>query len=47
MPKPSLQNYLHQNWGDNKVRAFSIDICPKVNVLLQLEFDLAYYDVAV
>ena len=33
--------------GDQKVHAFAMGICPKVNVIVRLEFELAYYDVVV
>ena len=32
---------------DKGVHTFPKDICPKVNVIARLEFELAYYDFAV
>ena len=31
---------------DKQVHTFPEDICPKVNIIMLLEFELAYYDVA-
>ena len=33
--------------GDKKVHSFSKGISPKMNVIVQLEFEFAYYDVTV
>ena len=35
---------LIHSWEDKGDRTFSQGICPKVNVIVQLEFKLAYYD---
>ena len=35
------------NWEDKWVYTFPKGICPKVNVIVRLEFELAYYDSAV
>ena len=39
--------YLIHSWEDKGVHIFPNSICPKVNVIKQLEFELAYYDFAV
>ena len=39
--------FKHHNWWDKRVLAFPKGFCLKVNILLQLEFELANYDVAV
>ena len=39
--------YLTQTWEDWRVYIFSKDISPKVNIIVQLEFELAYFDIAV
>ena len=39
--------YLAHIWEDGGVHTFPKGISPKVNVIVQLEFELAYYDVAV
>ena len=36
--------YLTHNWEDKKIHTFLKDICPKVNVIARLEFELAYYN---
>ena len=38
--------YLTHNWGDKGVHTFPKGICPKVNVIARLEFELACYDFA-
>ena len=35
------------SWEDKRVHTFSEGICPKVNVIARLEYELAYYDSAV
>ena len=52
MPMSSLQKkqwwyYLTHSWTDKRVPTFPNGISPKVNVIVQLEFELACYDVAV
>ena len=39
--------YLTHSWEDKRVHTFSKGICPKVNVIARLEYELAYYDSAV
>ena len=39
--------YLTHSWEDKGVHTFPKGICPKVNVIAQLEYELAYYDSAV
>ena len=39
--------YLTHSWEDNGVHTFLKGICPKVNVIARLEYELAYYDSAV
>ena len=39
--------YLTHSWADKGVHTFLKGICPKVNVIAQTEFELAYYDSAV
>ena len=39
--------YLTHSWGDKGVHTTLKNICPKVNVIARLEFELAYYHVAV
>ena len=39
--------YLTHSWEDKRVHTFPKGICPKMNVMVQLEFELAYYDPAV
>ena len=39
--------YSTHSWEDKGVRTFPQGICPKVNLIAQLEFELAYYDSAV
>ena len=45
MPKPFF--YLTHSWEDKGVRTFRKGICPKVNVIARLEYELADYDSAV
>ena len=35
------------SWKDKGVHTFPKGICPKVNVIARLEYELAYYDSAV
>ena len=35
------------NWRDNSVHAFLKSITLKMNVIVQLEFELTYYDVTI
>ena len=39
--------YLTHSWEDKGVHNFPKGICPKVNVIARLEYELAYYDSAV
>ena len=39
--------YLVHCWEDIGVHIFPKGICPKVNVIVRLEFEPAYYDFAV
>ena len=39
--------YLTHGWEDKGVHTISKGMCPKVNVIARLEFELAYYDSAV
>ena len=39
--------YLTHSWEDKGVHTFPKGICPRVNVIERLEFELAYYDSAV
>ena len=39
--------YLNLSWKDKGVHTFPKGICPKVNVIARLEYELAYYDPAV
>ena len=41
------QYYLTHRWEDKGVHTFPKGICPKVNIIAQLENELAYYDSAV
>ena len=41
------QYYLTHSWEDKGVHTFPKDICPKVNVIAWLEYELSYYDSAV
>ena len=50
MPKPFFQKNSSgttHSWEDKGVHAFHKDICPKVNVIARLEYELAYYDFVV
>ena len=38
------EQYLTHRWEDEWVHTFPNGICPKLNVLKRLEFELAYYD---
>ena len=45
MPYPSFQiDYLTHTWDDKMFTTFRKSICPKVNVIARLEFELTYYD---
>ena len=46
MPMPFSKNYFTNSWADKEVHTFPKGICPKVNVIARLEFELAYYDSA-
>ena len=37
--------YLTHSWEDKGVHTFPKGICPKVNLIAPLEFELAYYDI--
>ena len=39
--------YLTHSWEDKRVHTFLKGICPKVNAIARLEYELAYYDSAV
>ena len=39
-----LWYYLTHSWEDKWVHTFPKGICPKVNVIARLEYELAYYD---
>ena len=39
--------YFTHSWEDKEVHTFPKGICPKVNVIARLEYELAYYDSAV
>ena len=39
--------YLTHSWEDKRVHTFPKGICPKVNVIARLEYELAYNDSAV
>ena len=39
--------YLTHSWEDKGVHTFPKGICPKVNVIVRLEYELAYYHSAV
>ena len=36
--------YLTHSWEDKRVHTFPKGICPKVNIIAWLEYELAYYD---
>ena len=42
-----LWYYLTYSWEDKGVHMFPKGICPKVNAIARLEYELAYYDSAV
>ena len=42
-----LWYYLTHSWEDKRVHTFPKGICPKVNVIARLQYELAYYDSAV
>ena len=49
MPKPfskknSSGTILTHSWEDKGVHTFPKGICPKVNIIARLEYELAYYD---
>ena len=37
-------NYLTHSWEDKGFHTFPKGICPKMNVIARLEFELVYYD---
>ena len=43
----ATSHYLTPSWEDKEVHTFPKGICPKVNVITRLEFELAYYVSAV
>ena len=43
---PQQWYYLTHSWEDKGVHTFPKSICPKVNVIARLEYELAYYDSA-
>ena len=43
----AIRYYLTHSWEDKGVHTFPKSICPKVNVIARLEYELAYYDSAV
>ena len=52
MPKPSLQKkqqwyYLTHNWQNKGVHAFPKGINMNVNIIVQLELELAYFEAAI
>ena len=40
-------NYLICNWRNKRIHTFPKGISLKVNVIVRLEFELAYYDIAI
>ena len=42
-----MEDYLTHIWGDKGVYTFTQIMSPKMNPIALLEFELAYYDVAV
>ena len=52
MPKPFSEKkqywyYLTHSWEDKEIHTFPKGICPKVNTIVRLEYEHAYYDSAV
>ena len=47
LPEEQQGYYLTHSWEDKGVHTFPKGICPKVNVIALLEYELAYYDSAV
>ena len=47
LQEEQLWYYLTHSWEDKGVHTFPKGICPKVNVIARLEYELAYYDSAV
>ena len=47
LQEEQLWYYLIHSWEDKGVHTFPKGICPKVNVIARLEYELAYYDSAV
>ena len=45
--QPCRKYYFISRWKDKEVNNFAKGINPKVNVIVRLEFELAYYDVTV
>ena len=46
-PEEQQWYYLTHSWEDKGVYTFPKGICPKMNVIARLEYELAYYDSAV
>ena len=42
LPEERQWYYLPHSWEDKGVHTFPNGICPKVNVIAQLEYELAY-----
>ena len=47
LQEEQLWYYLTHSWEVKGVHTFPKGICPKVNVIARLEYELAYYDSAV
>ena len=47
LPEEQYWCYLTHSWEDKGVHTFPKGICPKVNVIARLEYELAYDDSAV
>ena len=47
IPKNSNDTILTHSWGDKWVHTFPKGISLKMNLIARLEFEFAYYDVAV
>ena len=45
--KEQLWYYLIHGWEDKGAHTFPKGICPNVNVIAPLEFELTYFEVAV
>ena len=46
-PRRTVVVLFNHSWEDKGVHTFPKGICPKVNVIARLEYELAYYDSAV